>query len=169
MFAVSALFLLAMYGMFEIRWAANDDVAVAMAAHGYGIAAVRTPNINLSNGLGEHFVRATPSTDGTLGSSSASLRILAISGTGVLLTVWRARSGRVTVAALFLLNHVQKSWRGMVYEPMSPRGIRVVAGEQQLTHLAVYCRERLLGELGKSLIRSYGAVHVSTRWCEGSS
>ena len=44
-----ATFVFALCLFFEPRWETNDDVAMSMVAHGYGIAAVGMPNLIFSN------------------------------------------------------------------------------------------------------------------------
>lgn len=78
--AVTTLTLL--YVLFVPRWETNDDVAMSMVAHGYGIAAVGSPNIIFSNALWGCIVRLLPTINGVLGYSIASI--------GVLLATWSA-------------------------------------------------------------------------------
>lgn len=55
-----------------------------MAAHGYGIAAVETPNLVFSNVIWGYFVRALPQMGGILGYSIATIGALVIIGAVVL-------------------------------------------------------------------------------------
>ena len=43
------------------RWETNDDVGMAMAAHGFGLAVAPTPALIYSNVLWGHLVQAIPS------------------------------------------------------------------------------------------------------------
>lgn len=78
--AISVTFVVSLCLLFEPRWESNDDVAMSMVAHGYGIAAFGTPKIMFSNILWGQFVRAIPEIDGILGYSLATLGILVTVG-----------------------------------------------------------------------------------------
>jgi hypothetical protein len=78
------------------RWETNDDVAMSMAAHGYGMAAIGTPDLVFSNVVWGHIVRATPSVLGTVGYSVATTVVLAIIGAALTLGVGLL-SGRVLI------------------------------------------------------------------------
>jgi hypothetical protein len=80
--------------IFPPRWESNDDIAMSMAAHGYGLAAIGTPNLVFSNVVWGYVVRATPTVLGTVGYSVATLVVLAIVGAAVTLGVG-VLSGRV--------------------------------------------------------------------------
>ena len=66
---------------FEPRWETNDDVAMSMFAHGYGVAAFGSPNFLFSNVLWGYLVRSIPQLGGVLGYSIATLAVLMISST----------------------------------------------------------------------------------------
>lgn len=76
-FSLAFLTLLCIF--FDPRWETNDDVAMSMVAHGYGIAAVPSANIVFSNVLWGHLVESIPTIDGVLGYSIATLLVLLIS------------------------------------------------------------------------------------------
>ena len=42
--------------LFELRWETSDDIAMAMVAHGYGIAAQSSPHLFFSNVVWGHVV-----------------------------------------------------------------------------------------------------------------
>jgi len=65
--------------LFDPRWETNDDVAMSMVAHGYGIAAVASPNLVFSNVIWGYLVRLLPSMGGVLGYSIATLLVLYVS------------------------------------------------------------------------------------------
>ena len=44
----------ALYVAFEPLWETNDDVAMSMAAHGYGLAAYSSPHLIFSNVVWGH-------------------------------------------------------------------------------------------------------------------
>src|SRR5690242_5295495 len=73
-----------------LRWETNDDPGMAMAAHGYGLAAIGTPNLVYSNVLWGHLVRAIPSLGGVLGYSLAALAALFAAGWTLLHATRRA-------------------------------------------------------------------------------
>ncbi|WP_284358981.1 hypothetical protein [Candidatus Phycosocius spiralis] len=81
---VSAAFIFVLCFFFEPQWETNDDVAMSMVAHGYGIAAVGMPNLIFSNVLWGYLVRAIPQIDGVLGYSIATIGVLFIVGAVVL-------------------------------------------------------------------------------------
>jgi hypothetical protein len=62
--------------VFEPRWQSNDDVAMSMIAHGYGIAAYGSPNLVFSNVLWGYLVRTLPTINGVLGYSIATMTVL---------------------------------------------------------------------------------------------
>ncbi len=61
---------------FTPRWETNDDVAMSMVAHGYGIAAIGSPNLVFSNVLWGQIVRHLPAIQGVVGYSTATIAIL---------------------------------------------------------------------------------------------
>jgi NADH:ubiquinone oxidoreductase subunit 3 (subunit A) len=62
------------------RFETNDDVAMSMVAHGYGIAEYGTPQLFFSNILWGILVRAIPSIGGILGYSIATIATLVAIG-----------------------------------------------------------------------------------------
>ncbi len=102
--AVAAFFVLLLCFVFGARWETNDDVAMSMVAHGYGVAAFGTPNIIFSNVLWGYLVRAIPSIDGTPGYSVAALAVLIIAGTMLLFGLYKLHAGLLApICALVLL------------------------------------------------------------------
>lgn len=89
--------------LFRPLWETNDDVAMSMVAHGYGIAARGSPNLIFSNVLWGYLVRSIPSVDGVLGYSLATLGVLALVGAVALYGLVRAGAGYVVAAALAAL------------------------------------------------------------------
>ncbi|WP_128950696.1 hypothetical protein [Bradyrhizobium guangzhouense] len=65
---------------FDPKWETNDDVAMSMVAHGYGIADHGSARLFFSNVLWGIIVRSLPSVDGILGYSIATLLSLALAG-----------------------------------------------------------------------------------------
>ena len=98
---ISAAFVLSLCLVFEARWETNDDVAMSMVAHGYGVAAFGSPNIIFSNVLWGHLVRAIPQISGIPGYSIAALGVLITVGAVVLFGLYRLGAGYI--ASLFML------------------------------------------------------------------
>lgn len=76
---VTAFAFVLIYTIFEPRWETNDDAAMSMVAHGYGIAAEASPNLIFSNVIWGHVVQALPSINGVLGYSIATVCALFLS------------------------------------------------------------------------------------------
>ena len=71
-----ACFMLIICWFFIPKWETNDDIAMSMVAHGYGIAARGAPTLIFSNVLWGYLVRALPEIHGVLGYSTATLAVL---------------------------------------------------------------------------------------------
>ncbi len=99
--AIAAAFVLFLCLVFGARWETNDNVAMSMVAHGYGVAAFGSPNLIFSNVLWGHLVRAIPQINGILGYSIATLGVLITVGTVLLFGLYRLGAGYT--ASLFLL------------------------------------------------------------------
>jgi hypothetical protein len=78
---------------FEPHWATNDDIAMSMIAHGYGLAAYGSPYLVSSNVLWGYLVRAIPSNNGVLGYSLATLAVLLVTGWAMLYFLLRLGAG----------------------------------------------------------------------------
>ena len=78
---------------FDPLWETNDDVAMSMIAHGYGLIAYGSPNLLTSNVLWGYLVRAIPSINGVLGYSIATLTVLLLSGAAILYFLLRLGVG----------------------------------------------------------------------------
>lgn len=79
-FLIAALLLATLCVLFEPVWATNDDVAMSMIAHGYGIATYGSPQLVFSNVLWGYFIRALPGINGILGYTVATYAILFVIG-----------------------------------------------------------------------------------------
>lgn len=86
---------------FDPKWETNDDVAMSMVAHGYGIADHGSDHLFFSNVLWGFIVRSLPSIDGILGYSIATLLSLALASTATAYFLLRL-GVRPIVAALAL-------------------------------------------------------------------
>ncbi|HVL07573.1 MAG TPA: hypothetical protein VM512_00200 [Burkholderiaceae bacterium] len=81
----------------------NDDVAMSMAAHGYGLFAQSSPALFFSNAVWGHIVSTIPSIGGILGYSLATLAVLLISGSTLLYFCLQRGLGIALTMALFVL------------------------------------------------------------------
>jgi len=82
-FSCAAL-LVFIWTFYTPRWETNDDIAMAMVAHGFGLAAEASANIIFSNVLWGYLVSSLPSIGGVLGYSIGTVAVLFISGAGIL-------------------------------------------------------------------------------------
>ena len=87
---------------FNPRWETNDDVAMSMVAHGYGIADYGSSRLVFSNVLWGFIVRGLPPVGGWLGYSIATLLSLTLAAAATLYFLLRAGAGYV-VALLVLV------------------------------------------------------------------
>lgn len=101
--ATAAIFVLLLCLFFAPRWETNDDVAMSMVAHGYGLAAVGSPNLIFSNVLWGYLVRAIPEINGVLGYSIATLSVLITVGTVVIYGLFRIGLGYVACLSALVL------------------------------------------------------------------
>jgi hypothetical protein len=96
--SVAAL-VVAVCAVFDPVYQTNDDIAMSMIAHGYGIAAYGSPNLVFSNVLWGHVVRAIPTINGVLGYALATVGVLVVSGWAVMYGLLRL--GHRYLTALF--------------------------------------------------------------------
>lgn len=101
-FILASLFLL-IYAFFEPRWQTNDDVAMSMLAHGYGIASTPSSTILFSNVIWGYIVRSLPTLNGVLGYSSATIFVIFASGFVIIYYSAARGYGLVFSASIFLL------------------------------------------------------------------
>jgi hypothetical protein len=88
---------------FGPSWETNDDVAMSMVAHGYGIAAFGSPNLVFSNVLWGHIVRQIPPIQGVLGYSTASLGVVLAAAWAILYFLIRLGTGYVVALLVTFL------------------------------------------------------------------
>ena len=74
-----------------------------MVAHGYGIAAIESPNIFFSNVLWGYVVQAIPEINGILGYSIATMGTLIVIGTVVLYGLYRMGASYLVCLSVFVL------------------------------------------------------------------
>ena len=89
--------------LFEMRWDSNDDIAMAMVVHGYGIAAVPSPNLFFSNQLWGHLAQLLDVSSVIPGYSLASLATLTVAGAGMFVCLARNGVPRLVCAAAVAL------------------------------------------------------------------
>ncbi|MGY4237955.1 hypothetical protein ACVIIW_006902 [Bradyrhizobium sp. USDA 4449] len=78
--SIAIAWMILLCSIFDPKWETNDDVAMSMVAHGYGIADYGSDHLFFSNVLWGAIVRSLPSVDGILGYSIATLLSLALAG-----------------------------------------------------------------------------------------
>jgi hypothetical protein len=100
---IASVFVFLLFSAFEPRWATNDDVGMSMVAHGYGAAAIGSPNLVFSNVLWGYLVRAIPEINGILGYSIATLGVLVIVGSVMIFGLYRCGAGYVASLSALLL------------------------------------------------------------------
>jgi hypothetical protein len=100
---VAAAFVLILCSVFEARWETNDDVAMSMVAHGYGVAAFGSPNLIFSNVIWGYLVRAIPQIHGSFGYSIATLGVLIIVSAVFLFGLYRLGAGYTACLSLLAL------------------------------------------------------------------
>lgn len=88
-----SLAVLALCATHPPRWETNDDVGMAMVAHGYGMAASGSPNLIFSNVVWGHIVRLVPSLGGISGYAVATFAVLVAVGTALLYGLRRLGHG----------------------------------------------------------------------------
>jgi hypothetical protein len=99
----STAFVLSICAFLEPQWQSNDDVALSMVAHGYGLNAVSSPNLIFSNVLWGMLVQAMPWVGDTPGYSIATLGVLVLIGTVILVALAHSRVGALYSAGLLIL------------------------------------------------------------------
>ena len=95
--------------VFGFHWETNDDVAMSMVAHGYGIAATGLPNVVFSSVVWGQLVRLLPWIGNMPGYSVATLAILVVAGTALIHGLARSGHGNLvaaSAAALLLLRPI---------------------------------------------------------------
>ncbi len=100
---ISTGFVVLLCSFFEPKWQTNDDIAMSMVAHGYGIAKYASSELFFSNVIWGHLVRAIPSIGGVLGYSTATLAVLTSVGAMLVFSIHR---GRGWVAGLSIMTLV---------------------------------------------------------------
>lgn len=102
-FVAIAILIFVAGSFFEPRWETNDDVAMSMVAHGYGLAEISSPNLIFSNVLWGYFVRALPEIGGVLGYSIAAVGALLAVGTSIAYGLIRVGLGYLATLLILIL------------------------------------------------------------------
>lgn len=100
---IVAGFLILLCFVFVPRFETNDDVAMSMVAHGYGIAATGSANLVFSSVLWGYLVRAIPSIGGVVGYSIGTLLELFLAGSAILYFLKRLGVGAYAATFVTLL------------------------------------------------------------------
>jgi hypothetical protein len=79
-FILTTALILSLCLAFDPCWSTNDDVAMSMIAHGYGLASYGSPNLVFSNVVWGYVVRTIPSINGVIGYSLATMAVLLVFG-----------------------------------------------------------------------------------------
>ena len=88
-----ATFIISLCLVFVPCWERNDDVAMSMIAHGYGLAAYSSPQLFFSNILWGYLVRVIPTVNGVLGYSLATMGVVLMFGWATLYFLVRLGAG----------------------------------------------------------------------------
>ncbi|WP_162591217.1 hypothetical protein [Variovorax sp. PBL-E5] len=83
--ALAAALMGVLWSLCAPRWETNDDVAMSMIVHGYGIAAPgAAPQLMFSNLLWGYLARSIPTVGGLLGYSIATIAVIFLACAGLL-------------------------------------------------------------------------------------
>lgn len=149
--------MIALCMWFAPVWETNDDVAMAMVAHGYGFASQSSPNILFSNVVWGHLVQGLHGLFGLQGYSVGTLGVLLLAGSSILYFLIRLDVGYLVslpaVAATV-------SWPILFPQFTMNAGLATVAAvlggyaysqTRDLLSLAIACVLAVIGYLVRSL------------------
>lgn len=102
-FGASGLLFAALLAAFVPYWESNDDVGMAMLAHGFGLAAQDSPHLIFSSLVWGWLVRSIPLWLHTSGYAWASLAVLFCSGAVIFRTVDRLSHGALVAGLVLVL------------------------------------------------------------------
>ena len=102
-FVLAAVIIVTLCVSFEPFWDTNDDVAMSMIAHGYGIAAYSSPYLIFSNVLWGYLVSSLPPINGVLAYSWLTLTMLFIVAWSMLYFLDKLEAGRFMAMGAVLL------------------------------------------------------------------
>ncbi len=101
--SIAVAFVILVCLMANPRWESNDDVAMSMVAHGYGLAAYGSPNLMFSNVLWGYLVRILPTIYGVFGYSLATLGVLTLVSAAIIHSLVRLGAGYPTASLAIIL------------------------------------------------------------------
>ena len=99
----AAVIVIVLCVLFEPIWDSNDDVAMSMIAHGYGIAAYSSPYLVFSNVLWGYLVSPLPTINGVVGYSWLTLTMLFVIAWSILYFLYRLEVGYFLALGAVLL------------------------------------------------------------------
>lgn len=100
--ALPLALLIALCTLREPQWESNDDVGMSMVAHGYGLAAVGSPNLIFSNVIWGHLVRSIPEIYSVRGYAIATIGSIFTFGVLVMFTLIKSGLSRYITSAITL-------------------------------------------------------------------
>ena len=90
---IPTVYILLLWAYRLPQWETNDDVAMSMVAHGYGLAAFASPHLVFSNIVWGYFVSHIPSVAGVFGYSLATAGALIIASSFIFYFMLRLGTG----------------------------------------------------------------------------
>jgi len=102
-FVLATLWLACLLVIFDPVWETNDDVAMAMVAHGYGFASTGSPNLLFSNVLWGNIVLSLQGVGGLQGYSVGTLGTLWVVAFAILFCLTRLGAGLLLAASVTVL------------------------------------------------------------------
>jgi len=96
-------FVIVLYYFYQPLWETNDDVGMSMIAHGYGVAALSSPNLVFSNVIWGYLTQSIPIVNGILGYSIATIATLLVIGCMLIYGMLRFDIGYFNSVLIFLL------------------------------------------------------------------
>lgn len=100
---LTLLVVAVLYFFVEPRWETNDDVAMSMVSHGYGIASEPSPNLIFSNVIWGYVTSSFPINMGIPSYSALSLSALMFAGGIVYFGIVKLGNGRLIASLICLL------------------------------------------------------------------
>ena len=101
--SMAVLLIGVLCSLYDPIWMTNDDVGMSMAAHGYGLASVGSPNLIFSNVVWGYLVRLIPSIHDVLGYSLATFSTLALVALGIAYCSETSACGWMATSGLLVL------------------------------------------------------------------
>ena len=102
-FILSFIFIFSLCLFFSPMWETNDDIGMSMVAHGYGIAAIKSPNLIFSSVLWGYIVSLFQPVCGILGYSIATYLVLIVIIGIVIYGLYQMDAGLIASISVILL------------------------------------------------------------------